>query len=160
VVIYDDDHYYMAAVLAELAVAAGHAVTLVTTGGLAAAWGVYTDEGARTNERLISLGVEIVTNHAVAAFDGKEAEAVCIFSGRTRGLPAASLVTVTARLPEDRLYHDLLAAGSGSLRLLTRIGDCFQPGLIAHAVQGGHRFARELDLPPEEALARRDVVEV
>ena len=29
------------------------------------------------------------------------------------------------------------------------IGDALAPGLIAHAVYAGHRYARELDAPPE-----------
>jgi dimethylamine/trimethylamine dehydrogenase len=28
------------------------------------------------------------------------------------------------------------------------IGDCLAPGLIAHAIYSGHRYARELDAPP------------
>ena len=160
VLIFDDDRYYMAAVLAELCRAAGHEVTLVTTGGIAAAWGYYTDEAWRSNKRLIDLGVEIVTSHAVGGFDGEEAEAVCIFSGKTRALRAKSLVTVTARDARDRLYYELLAVGGEELRAVKRIGDCLQPALIAHAVHAGHRFARELDLSPEEAAARREIVEV
>ena len=32
---------------------------------------------------------------------------------------------------------------------LSRIGDCLAPSTIAAAVYDGHRFARELDNPPE-----------
>jgi dimethylamine/trimethylamine dehydrogenase len=150
----------MAAVLAELAAQAGHAVTLVTTGGFAVAWGVYTEEHHRSNERLLSLGVEILANHAVHAFDGEEAEALCLFSGRSRRLPAKSLVSVTAREQNDGLYRELLAGGLGDFRRVARIGDCLQPALIAHAVYAGHRFARELDASQEDLRPRRETVEV
>ncbi|MEJ2027992.1 MAG: hypothetical protein P8X52_11290, partial [Limibacillus sp.] len=90
----------------------------------------------------------------------EEAEAVCIFSGKKRALRAKSLVTVTARDARDKLYYKLLAAGGEELRAVKRIGDCLQPALIAHAVHAGHRFARELDLSPEEVAARREIVEV
>jgi dimethylamine/trimethylamine dehydrogenase len=53
------------------------------------------------------------------------------------------------RLPNDALYHDLLAregewtaAGIGSVQC---IGDALAPGLIVHAVYAGHRYAREFE---------------
>jgi dimethylamine/trimethylamine dehydrogenase len=60
-------------------------------------------------------------------------------------------VPVTARLPQDALYHDLLAdpaaLAAAGIKSVTRIGDCLAPGLIAQAVYAGHRYARELDAP-------------
>ena len=124
------------------------------------AWGVYTEEHHRSNERLLSLGVEILANHAVQAFDGEEAEARCLFSGRSRSLRARSLVSVTAREQRDSLYGELLVGGNGDFEQLARIGDCLQPALIAHAVYAGHRFARELDASQEDLRPRRETVEV
>ena len=44
VLVFDDDHYYMGAVVAERLCAAGSPVTLVTPEDKAAAWSGYTDE--------------------------------------------------------------------------------------------------------------------
>ena len=44
VVIYDDEHYFMAGALAERLAGQGHDVTYVTPQNMASAWTVYTDE--------------------------------------------------------------------------------------------------------------------
>ncbi|MCK4868430.1 MAG: FAD-dependent oxidoreductase, partial [Alphaproteobacteria bacterium] len=56
--LFDDDGYYMGAVLAERLRAAGLPVTLVTPEAKAAAWCGYTAEQVRTQRRLLELGVE------------------------------------------------------------------------------------------------------
>jgi len=66
---------------------------------------------------------------------------------------------VTARLPEAALYQELAAdsarLAAAGIRSLDRIGDCFGPGMIAHAVYSGHRFAREFEEPASEDLGFR-----
>jgi dimethylamine/trimethylamine dehydrogenase len=158
VVLFDDDHYYMGAVIAERLRDTGLAVTLVTSADKAAAWSAYTAEQSRTQRRLLELGVEIVTAHELSAFDGREVRLSCTYTGRDRQIDADSLVLVTARQPNDGLYRALfehLAAGTlGSLR---RIGDCEAPAIIAAAVYSGHRYARELDSPSfDSTLVPRD----
>ncbi len=63
---------------------------------------------------------------------------------------------VTARLPEDALYREFATdparLAAASLKSLDRIGDCHGPGMIAHAVYSGHRFAREFEEPAAEGL--------
>jgi len=149
VLVFDDDHYYMGAVVAECLHAEGAAVTLVTPEDKAAAWSAFTSEQIRTQKRLLEIGVEIVTAHGLSAFDGQAARLVCTFTARTRHLPTESVVLVTARQPNDSLYHELfkrVAAGAeGMPRTLRRIGDCDAPAIIAAAVYAGHRYARELD---------------
>ena len=62
-------------------------------------------------------------------------------------------MVVTARLPDDALYQALKAREpewtDAGIRSVACIGDALAPGLIAHAVYAGHRYAQELD-------ARRD----
>ena len=62
-------------------------------------------------------------------------------------------MAVTARLPDDALYQALKARetewADAGIRSVACIGDALAPGLIAHAVYAGHRYAQELD-------ARRD----
>ena len=148
VLIYDDDNYYLGPALALLLRAAGRAVTLVTPEGRAADWTRLTQELSFTNAALLEAGVEIVTNHGLAAFDGAEARIACVFSGRERGVEAVSLVPVTRRRPEDGLYRALAerpeALERAGIESLARIGDCEAPATIAAAVYAGHKAAREL----------------
>jgi dimethylamine/trimethylamine dehydrogenase len=159
VVIYDDDHYYLGSVLAELLAARGRAVALVTPAPSAAAWTEKTLELAHIQKRLLESGVEILANLRLAAFDGAEARLACVFTGREESRPCRGLVTVTARLPVDELCDSppevLATAGIESLRA---IGDAYAPGTIAAAVYSGHRYARELDDPaPAPVPFRREL---
>jgi dimethylamine/trimethylamine dehydrogenase len=169
VIVFDDDHYLMASVLAELLALEGHAVTYVTTAGVVGFWSRFTMEQARAQARLIERGVAIVVSHAVSAFHDGVATLACAFTGRRHELPCGAFVPVTSREPDDALWHDLqsdptenAAAGIASIQ---RIGDCKAPGLIAHAVYDGHRTARLIDGDqaagedlPEEPPFRRDRV--
>jgi dimethylamine/trimethylamine dehydrogenase len=163
VVLFDDDHYYMGSVVAERLCAEGIPVSLVTPQDKVAAWGTYTAEQTRTQQRLLELGVEIVTAHGLSAFDGREAVLACAYTGRSRRIEADSIVMVTARRPNDGLYRSLserLAAGAGGApKSVRRIGDCDAPAIIAAAVYAGHRYARELDSPESDrAQVPRDRV--
>jgi dimethylamine/trimethylamine dehydrogenase len=160
VVVFDDDHYYMAAVLAERLVNADRAVTLVTTGGMAGSWGIYTEEDWRTNRHLIELGVTLHTNAAVTGFENAQVTASCIFTGRETKLEAAALVTVTARTPDDDLYRALAATENAGIRKLACFGDASAPALIAHAVYAGHRFARELDSDVPDSPTQCEMAQV
>jgi dimethylamine/trimethylamine dehydrogenase len=149
IVVFDDDHYYMGGVLAERLCQLGLAVTLVTPAESASHWTHNTLEHGRIQTRLLELGVEIVANRTVTAFNGDHVATACVYTGRARDIPCSSLVTVTARLPNDGLFRELesdaqLLAGAG-IRSLTAIGDALAPATIAHAVYAGHRYARELD---------------
>ena len=149
VMLFDDDHYYMGAVLAEKLQSAGLAVYFVTPAGMVGQWSKNTEEQERTQRRLLNLGVNIVTGKVVTGFDGDSAEITCVYTGKTLRQPASSIVTVTARLPNDGLYRQL-TVDTGTLtdrgiKSVKRIGDCRAPGIIAAAVYAGHRLAREMD---------------
>ncbi|HEY4448758.1 MAG TPA: FAD-dependent oxidoreductase [Steroidobacteraceae bacterium] len=162
VTIFDDDHYYMAAVIAVLLASAGARVTYVTPTGRAAAWSHYTGEQERTQSQLLALGVGIHVNSAVEAFDGGAVTLACIYSGRRWQQSASTLVLVTSREPDDRLFRELAGEGeeAGPPVRIRRIGDCRQPALIAHAVFAGHQAARELDDPESSAPGRdRSVIQ-
>jgi dimethylamine/trimethylamine dehydrogenase len=155
VLVYDDDNYYLGPVLALMLRVAGREVALATSEGRAGHWSRNTGEQEFTNAALIEAGVEILTNLGLESFDGRAVGLACVFTGRTVDRPAAALVPVTARLPSDRLYHDLASdpqrlADRGILSL-RRIGDCAAPGTIAAAVYAGHCAARVLGAPELEA---------
>ena len=85
----------------------------------------------------------------------------CTYTGRPETTPARSLVVVTAREPDDRLYYDIATDAARlaecGIRSITRIGDALAPGTIAAAVHAGHRVAREMrDHGPEAGPCRRE----
>jgi dimethylamine/trimethylamine dehydrogenase len=153
IVLFDDDHYYLGGVLAELLAGEGKRVTLVTPAARVSDWSVNTMEQERIHRRLVEAGVELVTAQALAAVDGAAARIVDVYTGRDQELLLDGLVLVTARLPNDSLALELGA---------TAIGDAYAPGTIASAVWDGRRFAEELDGdPPGDAVPyRREVVEL
>ncbi len=149
-VIFDDDHYYMASVIAECLRNRGLPVTLVTPANVISSWSEKTAEQERAQYNLMSLGVELVTAHAVTAFDGREVTLECVYTEEEHDLKADALVSVTMREPNDALYYQLqdeMASLSDANRpkSVERIGDCLAPSIIAGAVYSGHRYARMLD---------------
>ncbi len=148
-IVFDDDHYYMGAVLAEALVAQGVEVSFVTPENLVSAWGKMTDEQYLTQQRLLQLGVEIITAHGLDAFDGSKAQLSCVYSKQAHTVEADAVVLVTARKPEDGLYREisgqLESMDPESVPTLRKIGDCDAPAIIAAAVYAGHKYARELE---------------
>ena len=65
VVIYDDDHYYMGSVLAELLIAQGNRVTYLTPSTKAAEWSSNTLEQGSIQRRLLEIGVDIQVTRAL-----------------------------------------------------------------------------------------------
>lgn len=164
VVLFDDDHYYMGGILAELLAREGFDVTLVTANGEASSWMKMTMEQHRVQARLLEVGVTIVPHRLPTRVEAGEIELACVYSGRLERRPCASLVMVTARLPEKGLAEDLLARqaewADAGIASVTRVGDALAPGTIAAAVWSGRRFAEELDAPPlglDDLPFRREV---
>jgi len=146
VVIFDDDHYYMAAVLAEKLRNEGRDVMLVTPAAEVASWSTFTMEQGRTQAKLMGLGVEIHCNRSIAEVGDKQITLSCTYTGRNQQIDCDSLVLVTGQLPNDELYHQLNsqseAVAEAGIRTLERIGDSLAPGIIASAIYSGHLAAR------------------
>lgn len=146
VVVFDDDCFYMGNVLAELLARRGCMVTFVTPESQVSPWSRNTLEQARIQKRLIDLGVEIVTAMALAGRTKDQLELSCVYSGRIRPVDCATLVPVTARLPDETLWLELKAReaewADAGIKTITRLGDCLAPGQIAAAVYSGHQYAR------------------
>lgn len=165
VVIFDDDHYYMGGVLAEKLCSGGGDVTLVTPAPDVSSWTHNTMEQERIQARLLTLGVCIVTAKNLSAIEANRVELECVYTGDRSTLEAASVVMVTARLPADALYDELIADPEALARAgissVDCIGDCFAPSTIAAAVYAGHRYAREFDEPAMEGVPfRRELSEL
>lgn len=151
VVVYDDDYFYYGQVMAETLRRQGRAVTLVTPDDIIASWSQHTLEYRHIQWRMAELGIEPVVSHSIAGFSGGKLELEQVWSGKRRTLECAAVIAVTARVPDDAVYQALRrrerewqAAG---IRTVTCLGDAQAPGLIAHAIYAGHRYAQELDEP-------------
>lgn len=149
VVVYDDDHYYMGGVLAELLAKQGAQVTLVTPSAYVSDWTNNTLEQIAIHPRLVEAGVEIVLNQGVSEIHADHVVSNCVYTDRTWKIEADAVVMVASRLETNGVYNALKAreaewtdAGIKSVRL---IGDANAPGPIAWATYAGHRYARELD---------------
>jgi dimethylamine/trimethylamine dehydrogenase len=152
VVIYDDEHYFMAGALAEKLAAVGHEVHYVTTASVASSWTVMTNEQDFLQARLIEAGVSIHPLKALKAQGKGEVTLSCVYTGRDVPLPCGTLILCTGRLPDTAVNEDLSVQGF----VAARIGDCLTPSSIADAVHSAHRYARllgEPDLPPRRERA-------
>jgi len=151
VLVYDDDLFYLAGVLAERLVKAGLEVIYLTSADTASSWTANTLEVVFVNKRLRDLGVRVICQHDLAGVKDGTAEIVSLYGEAAQYVPVGAIVPVTARLPEEALYQELMAAPDrlkdAGIKSVTRIGDCLAPGFIAYAVYAGHRYARELDAP-------------
>jgi dimethylamine/trimethylamine dehydrogenase len=166
VVVYDDDHYYMGGVLAELLAQKGCEVTLVTPSPYVSDWTRNTLEQGAIHVRLIEAGVKIVLNRGVVAVHASEVETNCTYTDRRERTECGAVVMVASRIGNNAVHADLMArqgewadAGIVSVKL---IGDANAPGPIAWATYAGHRYARELDMPDiGDALPfRREITEL
>ena len=151
-IIYDDDHYYMGSVLAELLVDMGNMVTLVTPATRVAEWSFNTLEQGQIQSRLMQLKVELVLSHAVTDVGPGTLGLTCTYTGKERRYRADAVVMVTSRLPDDQLYLGLKEreaewADNGIVSVKV-IGDANAPAAIAWATYAGHRYAEELEAPP------------
>ena len=158
VIIWDDDHYYMGGVLAELCRYAGHEVAIVTPAAMVSAWTVNTLESLPIAKRIARMGIAVLTYTSVRAYGDGKAQLINGLTGAESELAAGALVTVTARLPIDGLYLDLEQLQErwrdAGISSIARIGDCWAPSTIQQAVYTGHKWARELDEAPVELVPR------
>lgn len=149
VVIYDDDHYYMGGVLAELLVQKGCEVVLVTPAAYVSDWTQNTLEQHTIHRRLAEMGVEIVLNRGVVGIAADHVQTNCTYTDRVTPLSCNAVVMVSSRAEVNGVYLDLKARSADwadvGIRSVKIIGDAEAPGPIAWATYAGHRYARELD---------------
>jgi dimethylamine/trimethylamine dehydrogenase len=149
VLVYDDDGFYMAGVLAEKLARNGNVVHYVTSHAMVSYWSTFTQEQVRVHRRLAELGISIMLNLELTGFDGNTAALSCVYTEREQDLPIDNIVLVTCRTPRDSLFHEVQHAierkTAGAPKTVQRIGDADAPAIIAAAVFAGHKYARELD---------------
>lgn len=166
VVVFDDDHYYMGGVLAELLQRAGSKVTLITPAAFVSEWTNNTLEQASIHKRLAELGISIVLNRGVASIGSDHVTSNCVYTDQMISIESEAVVMVASRVGCDSLWQELNSrqaewadAGIKSIKIF---GDAEAPGPIAWATYAGHRYARELDMPDiGDALSfNREVTEL
>ena len=148
VVIYDDDHYYMGGVLAELLATNRCQVSLVTPAPLISYWSQFTLEQERIQAKLMKLGVKLYPQNVLSKIADDCVRLVNTISEDEMELSRDAVLLVSDRTPNDSLYDALtpaLSQGERRIQSLRIIGDAEAPNIIAQAVFAGHLAAREFD---------------
>src|SRR5215475_14039143 len=108
---------------------------------MVSAWTMYTLAQPRIHAALAKAGIGLLTGRKLVRVAAGRASLACIYTGEQLEQAFRSLVLVTSRAPDDRLYRalsgrrsDLADAGIAALH---RVGDCDAPGTIAAAVYSG-----------------------
>ena len=166
VVLFDDDHYYLGGVLAELLVGEGYDVRFVTPSPVVSSWTANTLELDRVQTRMRSLEMTLeLSSTVVGAADGT-VRVACMHTGRERSLAADALVSVTSRLPVESLALDLTQRraewADAGLLTVRAVADALAPSTIAAAVWDGRRFAEDLGevVSVDDTPFRREVVQI
>ena len=167
VTVWDDDHYYMASVLAELLAEKGYETTYVTPASEACTWSRNTMEQHFAQARMLEKGVRIEAFRNLSRIAPGVVATSCVHTGRIEEAQADAVVLVTARTPVDEIAADLAAQrerwADAGLEAVDAIGDALAPATIAHAVYAGRRYAEELDGPPvahDEVPFKRELAEL
>ena len=154
VVIYDDDHSYIANAMAIDLAHDGHQVHIVTPLPTLAGWLGNTLEQPRMIAELMAAGVRMYPNTTATAWQQGALEIIRSDTGETLPpIAGETLLSVTIRHPETTLSKQLEERG-----IVHRlIGDSEVPGTIQAAVYSGHRHAREvLGSEPADRIYRRE----
>ncbi|MEY4890155.1 MAG: hypothetical protein RIQ75_1285, partial [Pseudomonadota bacterium] len=154
VVIYDDDHYYMANALAAHLAAKGHEVHLVSPMPALSAWLGHTLEQPRMLAEMKAAGVRMYPYHVAVSWGP---DGLAVMRGDTGeplpAIQAKTLISVGTRLPDTGISQALKGYGVAH----RVIGDAECPGIIQAAVYSGHRHARELlGGEPDNRIFRRE----
>ena len=156
VVVFNDDHYYMGSVVAELLAGKEYEVLLIIPSAYVAEWTLNTLEQTFVHQRLVKNNVDIVLNRAVTAVQSDSVVSACTYSGQTGEHPCDAVVLVTARESEEGLMKELNARAadwkSAGIKTIELLGDAKAPAPIAWAVFSGHRYARELETVKNEIV--------
>ncbi len=163
VLVYDDDHYVLGALLAEQLAKDGLEVHYLTPADKVSVWTELTMEQPRIQARLMRLGVTLHLAREITDVtsgpQGLRVTLSSVYLPTQEALQVASLLPVTMRDPDDTLAQALQArqpqwaeAGIKSVQVL---GDALAPGTVAAAVYAGHRAARELGGPVTEGVGFR-----
>lgn len=149
VLVYDADGYFTAVGMAEMLLAAGKRVTILTPFANLAPFMFFTGEAFRVNRELRAQGVTVIPSHILGEITPEGLHGQNVWAPETVRWGADAVVLVTQRQPQDALYHELMAdperLAAEEIEAVYRIGDCLAPRTIAENIFDGHRLAREID---------------
>jgi len=154
VLVFDDDPHVMGGALAEMLAAQGHKVTLVCPAPKVSIWSQFAGDQQEIHRDLIRCGIEVVLKHNLSAVGNGTVTLKGMFGEEAREREAATVVLVTSRAPDNRLFSDLQERRD-AFQTLTAIGDCHTPRLLSEAVFSGHEAGRGLDGPDTTDLPFR-----
>ena len=159
VLVYEDDHFYMASVIAEKLANDGCPVTIITPAFTVARFTEYTLELEPIHQRLAASGVRIMANSGIGEIKRDHVVTKDVYSDEAGKVECSTLVVVAGREPDDGLYRALREELPQNSPRVHPIGDCRAPGTIAAAVFSGHQFARTLsmDVADKAPFLREDV---
>ncbi len=149
VVVWDDDHYYMGGVLAELCAERGFETWYVTP-ACEASTADAPPRAAFHPDAPLARGVRIQAYRAVTEVRRGAVVTACVFTDARETLAADAVVLVTARLPEDTLAHELE-------RQRSRLGRCGNRVARRHRrrIGAGHHRACDICRAPVCRRVRR-----
>jgi hypothetical protein len=130
---------------AENLAAAGHRVTLVTPGSVAASMDAFSRPPML--RRLRAAGVEFLEYHTLSAVAAGSAEVTETLTGRSRRLSADSVVGAAYGVADDALFGELSArvsSGRPPRIEVHAVGDCLAPRQAIDAIWDAFRVARDL----------------
>ena len=149
VMVWDDDHYYMGGLMAEVLADMGCETHYLTPASEVSTWTRSTMEQRFIHARLLEKGVKVHPFANLDAIAEGVVTASCAITGGAEEVEVDAVVLVTSREPEDRLARDLEARAAdwrdAGVESVVTIGDALAPATIAHAVYAGRRYAEELD---------------
>ena len=167
VVVWDDDHYYMGGVLAELLADKGYETTYMTPASEACTWSRNTMEQPFVQARMLEKGIAIEAFRTLNHISPGTVAMSCVHTGRVEELEADAVVLVTSRTPSGEIAADLLRQQDrwpdAGLEAVEAIGDALAPATIAHAVYAGRRYAEDLDgvaVARDEVPFKREIAEL
>ena len=155
VVVWDDDHFYMGGVIAELLADHGCETHYLTPASEASTWTQNTMEQHFIQARLLEKGVTIPQLHqprrGLGGLDHGLLRLHRAHGGDRGGRGGAGHLARAGRPPSNASLRaradDWKDAG---IETVTTIGDALAPATIAHAVYAGRRYAEDLDGPAVE----------
>ncbi len=165
VVIFDDDHYYMASVLAEKLVKEGNEVVFVTPASIVSEWSLNTLDQPFIQKRLIELGVQIICNKSISKVGRDTVNLSCKYTGKISSLETGNILFVTSRQPLNELYQSFSQdeiTRHKHIKSIDIIGDANAPAPIAWATYAGYNYAFNLDKAIDDNTLpfKREITEI
>ena len=165
VVIFDDDHYYMASVLAEKLIKKGNEVVFVTPASIVSEWSLNTLDQPFIQKRLIELGVQIICNKSISKVGRDTVDLSCKYTGKISSLETGNILFITSRQPLNELYKSFSQdeiKRHKHIKSIDIIGDANAPAPIAWATYAGYNYAFNLDKAVDDNTLpfKREITEI